>query len=120
MAIKATFKNSDFGVGDKVKVSQRIFTDGKEKQQVFEGVVIQIRGKEENKTFTVRKIGVQQIGIEKIFPLNEKVISEILVKRGGVEGARRAKLYYLRNKSRREAEKIFSRSSGKTKSASKK
>lgn len=85
-----------FKPGDTVKVSWRIREEGKERTQSFEGVVIAIKGAGISKTFTVRKIASQGIGVERIFPLHSPNIQKIkMVKRGKV---RRAKLYYLRGK----------------------
>jgi large subunit ribosomal protein L19 len=109
MAISAKHKDQDFGVGDKIKVWQKIKEQDKERLQAFEGMVIKIRGEEINKSFTVRKIGAANIGIERTFPLQSPVIQKIEVVRKGQRGVRRAKLYYIRDKSKREIEKIFSR-----------
>jgi large subunit ribosomal protein L19 len=109
MAIQTTHKDTQFGVGDVIKISQRIKEGEKERTQAFEGMVISIKGREENKSFTVRKIGSQQVGIERIFPLLSPTIEKIEVVRKGMSGIRRAKLFYTRNKSKREIEKIYSR-----------
>lgn len=109
MALKASHKETEFGVGDQIKVFQKIKEGEKERLQVFEGVVLGIKGRGENKSFTVRRIGVQQIGIERIFPLSSPSIERIEVIREGVKGTRRAKLYYIRNKPKKEIEKIYSR-----------
>ena len=69
MALLATHKDVQFGVGDLVKVSQRIKEGEKTRLAVFEGMVIAIKNREENKSFTVRKIGANQIGVERIFPV---------------------------------------------------
>jgi large subunit ribosomal protein L19 len=109
MAIKAVHKGTKFGVGDRVRVIQKVVEQDKERKQAFEGMVIGIKGRGEGKTFTVRRIGVQQIGIEKIFPLNTPTIEKIEVLRRGVRGVRRAKLFYTRDQSKKEIEKIYSR-----------
>ncbi|MFW5831433.1 MAG: 50S ribosomal protein L19, partial [Prolixibacteraceae bacterium] len=71
----------------------KIREGNKERIQNFRGVVIQIRGKEQNKTFTVRKMS-GNIGVERIFPLNTPFIDSIVInKRGKV---RRKRLFYLR------------------------
>jgi large subunit ribosomal protein L19 len=111
MALTATHKDISFGVGDTIKVFQKI----KDKTQVFEGMVIGIKGRDMRKTFTVRRIGAQKIGIEQIFPLALPTIEKIEVVRKGIEGVRRAKLYYTRNKSSREIEKIYSRAASRNK-----
>ena len=109
MAIKAKHKDITFGVGDRVKVTQNIKEGEKVRLQVFDGIVIGIRGEEENKSFTVRRIGVQQIGIERIYPLISPSIEKVEVVRHGTKGIKRAKLYYIRDKSKKEIEKIYSR-----------
>ena len=84
----------DIRPGDTVAVSVRVIEGEKERVQVFEGVVIKIRGGGINKTFTVRKIS-HGVGVERIFPIHSPRLAEIKVlKKGKV---RRAKLYYLRN-----------------------
>ncbi|MCK4588254.1 50S ribosomal protein L19 [Candidatus Woesebacteria bacterium] len=109
MALKAKHNNIEFGVGDTIRVIQSLKEGGKTRSKAFEGMVIGIKGREENKTFTVRKIGVGKIGIERIFPLFSPLIEKIEVVRTGVRGVRRAKLYYTRTKPHREIEKIYSR-----------
>jgi len=98
-------KIPDFRAGDVVRVSYKIIEGGKTRIQPYEGIVISKRGADEaSKTFTVRRVGVDGIGVERIFPLSSPNIEKIkLVKRGKV---RRAKLYYLRGKKGREATKV--------------
>lgn len=115
MAIKIKHNNKQFGVGDRVRVVQKIKEDDKERLQAFEGVVIKIKGRENNKTFTVRRIGVQNVGVERIFPLNTPSIENVDVIKKGTKGIRRAKLYYIREKSPKEIEAIYSRQSRKAK-----
>ena len=82
-----------FRPGDDVSVSYKIVEGAKERIQLFKGVVIQIKGQGQAKTFTVRKIS-GNVGVERIFPFASPNVVEIKVnKRGKV---RRAKLYYLR------------------------
>ncbi len=79
--------------GYTVKVHQRISEEGKERIQVFQGVVIKVRGSGTNATFTVRKISYG-VGVEKIFPFCAPTIEKVeVVSKARV---RRAKLYYLR------------------------
>jgi large subunit ribosomal protein L19 len=124
MALNINFKKEDkelsFAVGDRVKVVQSIKEGGKERQQIFEGIVIGIKGREEKRTFTVRRIGAQQVGIERIFSLSSPALKDVKVVRKGGRGVRRAKLYYTRDKSKKEIEKIYARSSMKEITKSKK
>jgi large subunit ribosomal protein L19 len=83
----------DFRPGDTVKVHVKIREGGKERIQVFQGVVISRRGGGTRESFTVRKISAS-IGVERIFPLHSPTIERIEVVRHGK--VRRAKLYYLR------------------------
>lgn len=93
-----------FRVGDTIRVFYKIIEGDKMRIQPFEGIVISFRGSDVSKTFTVRRIGADQVGVERIFPLASPNIEKILVvKRGDV---RRAKLYYLRNKKGREAMRV--------------
>jgi len=82
-----------FGPGDTVRVQVRIREGEKERLQAFEGVVI-ARSRGAQPSFTVRKISFGH-GVERIFPIDSKVIDKIDVVRSG--RVRRAKLYYLRN-----------------------
>ena len=104
MANQAKFGETTFSVGDTVVVSQKIVEGGKTRIQNFEGIVIAIRGRGENKTFTVRKIAVGGIGVERIWPLNSPWITKITVKKRGK--VRRAKLYYLRKKASKKATRV--------------
>lgn len=85
----------DFGPGDSVRVHVRVVEGGRERVQVFEGVVIAINGGGVRKTFTVRKLSFG-VGVERIFPLHAPIIQSIEVTRRG--DVRRAKLYYLRDR----------------------
>ncbi len=91
--------------GDLVRVHTRVVEGDKERVQIFEGMVIGIRGRGGNKTFTVRKIAVGGIGVEKIFPVDSPWIVKIEVKKTA-KGVRRAKLYYVRAKSARQVATI--------------
>ena len=99
MSTQAKIKETLFKVGDKVKVFQKIQEGDKVRTQPFEGIVLSIRGEGENKMFTVRKIAVGAIGVERVWPLNSPWIENLkVIKKGKV---RRAKLNYLREKSSR-------------------
>src|SRR5512132_4467645 len=83
----------EFRPGDTVKVHVRVVEAGRERIQVFQGVVIRRQGGGLQETFTVRKISFG-VGVERTFPLHSPSIGKLeVVTRGKV---RRAKLYYLR------------------------
>jgi large subunit ribosomal protein L19 len=85
----------DFAPGDNVRVHVRVVEGGRERIQIFEGVVIARNGGGLRETFTVRKISFG-VGVERIFPVHAPIIQKIeVVRRGDV---RRAKLYYLRDR----------------------
>lgn len=83
----------EFRVGDTIKVHYKIKEGSKERIQIFQGIVIQKRGVQISKTFTVRKVS-NGVGVERIFPLHSPNIQKIEVVRFG--RVRRAKLFYLR------------------------
>ena len=113
MALKITFKEVEFGVGDRVRVVQKITDGDKSREAIFEGMVIGIKGRNPGKTFVVRRIGEAGVGIERIFPLNLPTIDKISVVKRGIEGVKRAKLYYTREKAPTEVEMIYKRSLAK-------
>jgi len=83
----------EFQPGDTVRVHVKVVEGGRERIQVFEGVVIRRRGGGLSETFTVRRVSYG-VGVERTFPLHSPRIDHIeLVRRGRV---RRARLYYLR------------------------
>jgi large subunit ribosomal protein L19 len=85
----------DFRAGDTVKVHVRVTEAGRERIQVFQGVVIRRRGGGLRETFTVRKVSFG-VGVERTFPLHSPQVGRIeVISRGDV---RRAKLYYLRER----------------------
>ncbi len=87
-------------VGDTVRVSNRIKEGTRERIQIFEGTVIAKRGGGAGETFTVRRVSYG-VGTEKTFPLHSPNVVKVDVVRSGK--ARRAKLYYLRDKVGKEA-----------------
>jgi len=107
-----------FHVGDTVRVHYKLIEHEKvsgktkrevkeethERTQVFEGIVIGIKGSGPNCMVTVRRIGAAAVGIERIFPLQSPWIKKMEVKKTG--SVRRAKLYYLRGKTGRDATRI--------------
>lgn len=107
MALTAKIKDVEFGVGDRVRVHQRIKEGDKNREAIFEGMVLGISGRGDKRTFTVRRVGEAGVGIEKIFPLLLPSIEKLAVVKRGVEGVKRSKLYYTRTKSPTEIEMIF-------------
>ncbi len=116
MALFATHNSSEFHIGDLVRVYQKIQEDQKIRTQVFEGMVIAVRGIGPNKSFTVRRIGAGGIGVERIFPLASPLIEKVEVRAKG--RVRRAKLYYIRTKTSRELADITKKKSVQSRPAS--
>lgn len=92
-AFKAEVEIPEFSAGDTISVHYKIREGNKERIQVFRGTVMQIKGNGTNKRFTVRKIS-NNVGIERIFPINSPFIDKIDVNRKGK--VRRKRIYYLR------------------------
>ena len=126
MAISTQIQNVNIHVGDTVDVHYRIIEkevvsgktkkekheQQKERLQVFGGVIIAIHCRHENQSFLVRHIGVGKIGVERIFPIVSPWIKKVVVKKKGL--VRRAKLYYLRDKSKKEIARITAHNASKT------
>lgn len=89
-----------FRPGDQVRVHARVTEGGRERIQVFEGVVIQRRGKGAGASFTVRKVSFG-VGVERIFPLHAPRVERVEVVRPGK--VRRAKIFYLRERAQKAA-----------------
>ncbi len=87
---------TDFKSGDKVKVKIKISEENKDRIQILEGIVIRMKGSGINKTFTVRKISFNGVGVERTFLINSPVIQS--VEKTGEGIVRRSRLYYLRDK----------------------
>ena len=91
---------AEFGAGDTVTVTIKIKEGNKERLQAFQGVVIQRRGSGATETFTVRKMSFG-IGVERVFPLHSPNIAKLEIK--SKHRVRRAKLYYLRERTGKRA-----------------
>lgn len=102
-----TNKLPEFRSGDTITVHYRIIEGDKVRTQPFEGIVISKRGEGVSKSFMVRKIGADGIGVERIFQLMSPNIEKIVVQKEGK--VRRAKLYYLRGKVGKQATKVKER-----------
>lgn len=101
----------EFSSGDTVVVEVKVVEGDRQRLQAFEGVVIAIKNRGLNSSFTVRKISHGE-GVERVFQTHSPLIDSIRVKRRG--DVRRAKLYYLRGREGRSArikEKLVARKS---------
>ena len=90
----------DLRPGQTVRVDVKIKEGDKSRIQAYEGIVVKVQGSGIGKTFTVRKIS-SGIGVERTFPLHSPVIDNITIVRKGK--VRRARLFYLRNRSGKSA-----------------
>ena len=99
---KSQMKNDlpNLKAGQTVKVDVKIKEGEKSRIQVFEGIVIRIQGSGIGETFTVRKIS-NGVGVERTFPIHSPIVDKITIVRTGK--VRRAKLYYLRQRSGKSA-----------------
>lgn len=94
MANAITVKGTPLSIGDTVKLTYKFSEGEKSKEQLFEGLLIKVKGTGDNKMFTVRKVGKDKIGIERIFSVLSPYIVKIeVVKKSNV---RRSKLYFVR------------------------
>lgn len=104
--IKKNPKIPDIAPGDTVRVSARIVEAGKERVQVFQGVVLKIKRGGTGASFTVRHVAFG-IGVERTFPLNSPLVEKVEIVRQGK--VRRSRLYYLRGLSGKEARRKIKR-----------
>jgi large subunit ribosomal protein L19 len=93
-------KHPKFKAGDTITVSYKIKEGDKERIQQFTGVVIQRKNEKSTASFTVRKMS-NGVGVERIFPVSSPFIEKILVNKVGI--VRRAKLFYLRDRTGKAA-----------------
>lgn len=100
-------KFPEFKTGDTIRIHYKIIEADKTRIQPFEGIVIAIKGKGNSKTFTMRRIGADGVGVERIIPMHSPNISKIEIKRRGK--VRKSKLYYLRKKKGRAAVRVKDR-----------
>jgi large subunit ribosomal protein L19 len=91
----------EFGPGDTVRAHVKVVEGTRERLQAFEGVVISRRGGGVNETYTIRRIAANGIGVERTFLLHSPRVERIEVLRNG--RVRRAKLYYLRDRTGKAA-----------------
>ncbi|MBI2040318.1 50S ribosomal protein L19 [Candidatus Microgenomates bacterium] len=110
--ISTKFGDQNVHVGDTLRVYSKVEESGKVRVQVFEGILIRVRGRGENeqrsssnKTFTVRRIGAGGIGVERTWPLDSRSLVKIELKKKATK-VRRSKLYYLRDLAGRSAVRV--------------
>lgn len=94
--ISAKFNNTDLRIGDTLRVYSNVIEGSKQRVQTFEGILIALSGRADNKMMTVRRIGAGGVGIERKWPLNATSLVNIEVKKRAAH-VRRSKLYYLRD-----------------------
>ena len=92
-----------FKVGDGVKVHVLVREGGKERVQIFSGIVIARKGAGIHETFTVRRIA-SGVGVERVFPVHSPLVDRVEVDRESV--TMRARMYYLRDRIGKEATKV--------------
>jgi large subunit ribosomal protein L19 len=97
MAIKFVHQDTEFHIGDTVKVNYKIKEKDKERLQAFDGVILAISGRGENKNFLVAKNASDGVRVERIFPINSPWIDSIKKMRSPKRTLHRAKLYFLRD-----------------------
>jgi len=103
--ISGKVKETDIHIGDTIRVHSQVIEGGKTRIQIFEGILIRFRGRDVDKTFTVRKIGAGSIGVERTWPVNGRSLVKLEVKKKA-GNVRRSKLYYLRDRIGREAVRV--------------
>lgn len=103
-----------FNVGDTVRVHTKVVEGDKERIQVFAGIVIGMRGRGLNESFTVRRISYGE-GVERVFPVNSPRVERVEVERQGK--VRRAKLTYLRSRIGKSATKVKEKDTSRTAAA---
>lgn len=108
MALSFTINETTASVGDTIRIHQEISEGDKTRVQIFEGIVIAIKNRGLGQSFTVRKIGANGIGVEKIYPVSMPAIKKIEVRSKGQ--VKRSKLYYLRDRVGKAASRIREKS----------
>lgn len=83
-------------VGDTLRIYTNVVEGNKTRVQVFEGILIALNGRGENKMMTIRRVGIRGMGVERLWPVDSRVIVKVEVKKKATK-VRRSKLYYLRD-----------------------
>jgi large subunit ribosomal protein L19 len=103
--ISREVKGTNLHIGDTLRVHTEVTEGAKTRIQVYEGILISMRGRAENASFTVRRISASGTGIERTWPMDAKSIVKIEVKKSA-DNVRRAKLYYLRERTGKQAVRV--------------
>ncbi|MDO8637992.1 MAG: 50S ribosomal protein L19 [Candidatus Daviesbacteria bacterium] len=103
--ISAKVKDTQLHVGDTIRVHTTVVEGAKTRVQVFEGILIALRGRGVNQMMTVRRVSSGGIGVERMWPLDSKALVKIEVKKKAGP-IRRSKLYYLRNLTGKSAVRV--------------
>lgn len=103
--LNTIIKETEFSVGDSVRVYTQVVEGSRTRVQIFPGIVIRIKGRGENATFTARRIGAAKVGVERTWPINSRAIvkMEVTKKAGKI---RRSKLYFLRDLTGKSATRV--------------
>lgn len=115
MANHFIFNEQVINVGDTVRLHQQIKEGEKSRVQIFEGIVIAVQNQAASRTFTVRRVAAGGIGVEKIIPVNVPGLIKIQVKTKG--DVRRAKLFYLRQRTGKAATRVKEKATVRTTAA---
>lgn len=108
MANSFTLLDTPIRIGDTVKITYAYKDKEKEKTQLFEGIVLGIRGRQTGKMLTVRKMTRSKVGVERIFPLDSPYIKAVEVVRKTTNT--KAKVTYIRERSQRDIrERLYTR-----------
>lgn len=103
--ISAKIKDQEVHIGDTVRVHSKVVEGDKTRIQIFEGILIRLKGRGENQTMVIRRIGALGIGVERIWPLNSRNLVKVEVKKKSSK-IRRSKLYYLRDLTGKSAVRV--------------
>lgn len=103
--ISTKFKDTNLHIGDTLKVRYNIVEGGKTRVQSYEGILLALRGRSENRMMVVRRIGPLGVGVERTWPVNSLNLIEVQVMRHAKK-VRRSKLYYMRNLKGRAASRV--------------
>lgn len=103
--ISAKFNETELNIGDTIRVHSQVIEGAKTRVQVFEGILISLNGRGENKMMTVRHISPGGIGVERKWPLNARSIVKVDVKKKAKK-VRRSKLYYMRDLIGKQATRV--------------